>query len=243
MIAAAETIASVKETIVDFYGDPIIAIQHEDGISVSLRRVCECIGVDLSTQLAKLKDRHWATIGQCPTVASDGLIRDQSVISLRSLPMWLSTINAKHVAPEIRSKLERYQLECHDALAAYFFSPEKEMPTHAGRKVRVDYTNEVFGNWTITGPTDTRRWHIQCDCGHQQTAFIYNVKTGCRCHACGTSSRHAWSSPKPATVSSNSYVQVIRDYANSIDAMLAKRIAFLALPDPQTLLTHGAPQT
>lgn len=107
---------------VPFHGEALHAVQDEaGGVWVSVRRVCEVLGVAEQSQLAKLKTKPWAVVTMIVTTASDGKNYDTSCVSLKSLPMWLATIDASRVAKRIRPKLESLQIECHDVLSAYFF--------------------------------------------------------------------------------------------------------------------------
>lgn len=90
------------------------------GWMVSLRRCCDSIGLDYSRQLKKLKDKPWPTVGMMPTVGADGKVRDMVMIDRRTLTMWLATINASKVKPELRALLATYQCEAADALDQYF---------------------------------------------------------------------------------------------------------------------------
>lgn len=106
---------------VNFHGDELECVRDERGVSVSLRRVCENIGIDYSTQLAKLRGKHWATVGLCPIVADDGKLREVVTISLDSLPMWLATIDAERVADHVRPKIVLYQMQAAKVLRDHFF--------------------------------------------------------------------------------------------------------------------------
>ena len=104
---------------VQFDGDTLLACGtcREDA-EVSIRHVCDALGVSSQKQVAKLKTRAWATVTQRVTVAEDGKDRVQYMLALKSLPMWLATIDARRVKECVREKLARYQQHCHDVLAA-----------------------------------------------------------------------------------------------------------------------------
>jgi vacuolar-type H+-ATPase subunit H len=114
---------------VSFYGEQIECVRDARGVKVSLRRLCDNIGVDFAAQLEKLRARSWATVGQCPTVAEDGKRREMITIDLDSVPMWLATIDAERVAEHVRPKLELYQRECAKALRDYWFNGKAERGT------------------------------------------------------------------------------------------------------------------
>ncbi len=106
----------------DFHGDTLDVIPDGDRLHVGIRAVCEALGVDFSTQLQKLKEKPWASVGFIPTqIEGDDQTRQIATVDLRSLPMWLATISTSKVATALREKLERYQLECAAVLAEHFF--------------------------------------------------------------------------------------------------------------------------
>ncbi|TKC98648.1 phage antirepressor N-terminal domain-containing protein [Polyangium fumosum] len=94
----------------------------DDGgaVWVSVRRVCEVLGVAENRQLSKLKSKPWAGVNMMFTTGPDGKRYQTSVIPLKAFPMWLATINVTKVKPGIRTTLERFQKEAADVLAAYF---------------------------------------------------------------------------------------------------------------------------
>jgi hypothetical protein len=88
-------------------------------IWVSVKRVCEALGLAFGAQLVKLKSKPWAGVSMIDT-PSEGGAQQMSVIPLKAFPMWLATINVTKVKPELRPTLERFQQEAADVLAAYF---------------------------------------------------------------------------------------------------------------------------
>ena len=107
---------------VPFHGDVIEAVKDGDNVMVALRRPCESLGIDFSGQLQKLKRKKWATVEEISTVGIDGKTRQMTCLSLKSLPMWLATIDDRKVKPEVRDKLARYQEEAATVLADHFLS-------------------------------------------------------------------------------------------------------------------------
>lgn len=117
---------------VEFQGDRLDVVQQDDKIWVSVKRVCECIGLDYGTQHRKLASRDqcpWATIRSMTTVAGDGKDRDMNAIDLECLPMWLATVSPAKVKEEAREKLAQYQIKCAQVLRDHFFgtaAPKKD---------------------------------------------------------------------------------------------------------------------
>ena len=114
-----------------FIGDSeILCIRGQDGHGyVVVRRVCEALGLAEQSQATKLKRARWA--GTTMIVAPDGRGRNQELFCLRieGVPMWLAGVNARKVAPEMRPRLEAFQLEASQALWDWFRGAEpKQLP-------------------------------------------------------------------------------------------------------------------
>lgn len=105
---------------IDFYGDTLVAVSCDDGAHVSVRRICENLGIHLQTQLEKLKKAAWASCTAIRTTAADGKDYHTTMVPLKAVPMWLAGISEDRVASHVREKLVRYQLEAADVLAAHF---------------------------------------------------------------------------------------------------------------------------
>lgn len=102
-----------------FRGDTLDVIPGDGTVHVSIRRVCEALGVDFSGQLQKLKTKPWAGVEFIST-PSDGGVQEVACVPLRALPMWLATIEPSRVGESVRVKLAAYQTECADVLARHF---------------------------------------------------------------------------------------------------------------------------
>ncbi len=87
---------------------------------VVLKPAVDQIGLDYPTQLRKLRERSWATVGQQPMVAEDGKRRDMAVVPTRTFLMLLATINENRVAEAARPTLIAFQNETADAIEAYW---------------------------------------------------------------------------------------------------------------------------
>ncbi|WP_282790830.1 phage antirepressor N-terminal domain-containing protein [Streptomyces sp. CC224B] len=102
------SVGSIHTTLVD--GQPHIV----------LKPAVDELGLDYSTQLAKLRSRSWATVGQSPMVAEDGRTRSMTVVPVRTFLMLLATVNENRVADEVRPTLIAFQNETADAIEAYW---------------------------------------------------------------------------------------------------------------------------
>jgi len=115
---------------VPFYGDVLEATKGTDGkVLVSIRRVCESLGVDHASQWRKLTDADrapWACVVMMTTHDSGGREQEMSMIDLDGLPMWLATIEVNRVSEGVRGKLVAYQKEAARVLRDHFLGkPEK----------------------------------------------------------------------------------------------------------------------
>lgn len=87
---------------------------------IVLKPAIDELGLDYSTQLAKLRSRSWATVGQSPMVADDGKVRSMAVVPVRTFLMLLATVNENRVAEQHRGTLIAFQNETADAIEAYW---------------------------------------------------------------------------------------------------------------------------
>lgn len=114
--------ATAELVTVDFHGDVLEAVRGDDGrVWVSIRKVCEGLGLSPDAQRVKLEGKSWATTAMIAVVAQDGKRREVAAVDLDALPMWLATIEPARVAEHVRPKLERYQVECARVLKDHFF--------------------------------------------------------------------------------------------------------------------------
>src|SRR5690606_12423802 len=127
---------------VPFRGDTLDATSAPDGrVWVSIRRVCEALGMAPQVQLRKLQDKPWAVVTMMVMTGPDGKLYETSCLDLDSLPMWLATIDTRRVKGAAREKLVVYQKECARVLRAYFLGDDPDpVPPVAvsGTRVIVD---------------------------------------------------------------------------------------------------------
>jgi hypothetical protein len=128
---------------VPFHGDTLAAARVDGKVWVVVKRVCEALGLDRSGQLSKLKTQAWSGVEHFSLPDPRGRSQRIACIPLKSLPMWLATIDAARVAPRVRPKIERYQLEAADALHAYFFGAAAEQATREQFRMLLDCTQLV----------------------------------------------------------------------------------------------------
>ena len=106
--------------LIQFHGVELRATFREGMPFAEFRRLCECLGVDYSSQLKKVSEAHWACMANIATHDSSGRMQNMACMSADTIPMWLATINPKKVSPEIRARLRVFQEEAKEALYRHF---------------------------------------------------------------------------------------------------------------------------
>lgn len=90
---------------------------------ITIKSVCEAIGVDYSAQLQKLKRDEVlnSTMVMITTVGGDGKQRQMGALPLKFVFGWIFSIEVGRVKAEVRQSLLRYKWECYDALYEHFY--------------------------------------------------------------------------------------------------------------------------
>lgn len=114
-----------QTSLIPFHGKAIEAILHQGQPHIVVRRVCEHLGIDRKSQQAKLRSKNLGGVIITP-VAADGDEREMLCLPLRSLPMWLASINPRKVRADLRPMLEAYQQEATDVLYRHFMTAQCE---------------------------------------------------------------------------------------------------------------------
>jgi hypothetical protein len=104
-------LAVVEQREVDFYGDRLLAVRGRDNrIYVSLSQVCDALGVDSRGQRRRLQEHD---------VLSEGLTQGEMqtpggpqrgyLMRVDLVPLWLASMRAGAIKPELRDKLKLLQ--------------------------------------------------------------------------------------------------------------------------------------
>jgi phage antirepressor YoqD-like protein len=98
--------------------DDVTVVRGPDGEGYAVvKRMCEAIGLDDDAQRAKLRVAPWAATLMIKATAPDGKAYECFCLHVKSVPMWLATIDVTRVALEgTRGKIARYQREASDVL-------------------------------------------------------------------------------------------------------------------------------
>ena len=109
--------------------DEIAAVRGPDGEGYAvLRRMCEVLGINADNQREKLQRSEWATTVLISAVAEDGKNRELFCLHVKSVAMWLATIDANRVAESARPKIVKFQSEAADALYRWASGQQIETP-------------------------------------------------------------------------------------------------------------------
>lgn len=111
---------SNKIVTIPFHGSTVQAVDFDGKPTVPLKGMVENLGLDYASQFTKLKNKSWATIVKTTTVGADGKNREMSCIDLRTLTMWLATIDENRVSEEARPLVAAYQAEIADVIESYW---------------------------------------------------------------------------------------------------------------------------
>lgn len=104
--------------IIPVAGTP--GLEHMENGFIAVKPACENLGLDAWGQIAKLKNKSWATTEIISAVGADGKQREMFCINKEAVPMWLANIDENRVKPETRPMLIAYQKEAAKALNDYF---------------------------------------------------------------------------------------------------------------------------
>jgi len=124
-------IMMIEQKTVDFYGDELIALRGNDRqIYVSVSHLCSILEINRRSQVRRIRDH---------TVLADGYLlggvetaggqQTMGLLRVDLVPLWLTGLDTRRVAPEIKEKLERYQREAAKVLWEAFQEGRLTMAT------------------------------------------------------------------------------------------------------------------
>jgi hypothetical protein len=108
---------------IDFKGTMIQVISDENGKRwVSVRHVCEALGIDHKNQRAKLQSSPEYQWGDITSVDRQGRNYPMFCISAEHAHLWVAGISAAKIRPDIRDSFIAYKHECANTLYNHFQS-------------------------------------------------------------------------------------------------------------------------
>lgn len=122
---SSRALVPVREEIVNFYGDTLVAALLADGkILVPLRPICENLGLAWSSQLQRTRRDPVLTAAIAAVfitnTASPTGTSTVIALPLDMLPGWLFGVSASRVKPALQEKVTRYRAECFRVLWEHF---------------------------------------------------------------------------------------------------------------------------
>lgn len=107
---------------VNFHGQPISVIPHNNQLYVAIKPICENMGVQWHAQRKRIqRDEVLSSVeSMMDSTAADGKNYKFSCLPLEFINGWLFGIDANRVRPEIRGNILQYKRECFKVLSDYW---------------------------------------------------------------------------------------------------------------------------
>lgn len=117
----SETSTLNPTTVVEipFHGTKVQSVEIDGKPHVIFRPLVESIGMDYRSQTRRLASKSWAGMVKT-TIPSAGGPQQANAVDLRTLTMWLATIDENRVSEEARPLVVAYQSEVADVIEAYW---------------------------------------------------------------------------------------------------------------------------
>ena len=106
---------------IPFHEDSVQSVQVDGEPYVVFRPLVESIGLGYGSQTQKLNGKSWACVTKIVTqLPDDNQRREHIAINLKTLTMWLATIDENRVNEASRPLVAAYQNEVAEAIESYF---------------------------------------------------------------------------------------------------------------------------
>ena len=141
------TVSAVNDRLIDvlFDDDHLVLVDHNGQPYVVMKALAAALGLDWRSQHEKITAKFGATMVEITTVAEDGKLRSMICLPLRKLPAWLYSITPGKLAPELRTKVVRYQEECDEVLWQHWtgtYVPKTNVNHVALSRLNLNYERE-----------------------------------------------------------------------------------------------------
>jgi P22_AR N-terminal domain len=113
----------IETLVVTFFEHPCLTARLRDGaIVVSIRDLCDAVGLNLSSQLRRLNaDEDFRAAMHRLRVPTASGLQEQDFLRLEEVPLWMSSANRSRSTPVVQERLRylrRYIVQqVHDAIA------------------------------------------------------------------------------------------------------------------------------
>jgi len=106
----------------DFHGNTLTVVDNNGEPYVAMKPLAEGMGLDWGGQHKKLTDEssRWSISFISILQSGDGKQREMLCLPLRKLTAWLMLLQPSRLSTEVAERVRLYQLECDDALWAYW---------------------------------------------------------------------------------------------------------------------------
>lgn len=131
---------------VDFNGIGMLALKNEEGIFVSVKSICESIGLDYSAQLKRIKNDEVVSEGLVKiAMPTKGGNQEISMLDIGYLPLWVTGISSNAVREEIKPYIKSFKLRAKDILAEAFIENKSQfmIPKTFGEALKLAYEQQL----------------------------------------------------------------------------------------------------
>jgi hypothetical protein len=164
----------------------------EDGEKrVPVRPICDALGISSNGQIEKIKsDPLLGSVDKMVlSTGSDGKQYEMFSIPLKFSFGWLFRIDSRNVKPEAREAVERYQLECYNALYNHFTAYadfveqkqsliEEKLATYEEAKASYNSANKVMKEAEKDLKTVRQLTFSDYDAEHRQLKMFSETEMG-----------------------------------------------------------------
>lgn len=106
---------------IPFHGTNIQSVEIDGKPYVFFKPMVDTLGLGYGSQTQKLNGKSWACVTKIVTqLPGDTQRREHITVDIRTLTMWLATIDENRVSEESRPLVVAYQSEVADAIEAYW---------------------------------------------------------------------------------------------------------------------------
>lgn len=117
-----------KFEMIPFHNTQLEAVRDGADVWVSLRRMCEAIGLSADAQRIKVLKKPWAVTAMKAATGADGKVYEAFCLHIDSVPMWLATIEPGRVSAAARPMLILFQKEAAEVLRNHFMPQRAATP-------------------------------------------------------------------------------------------------------------------
>ncbi|AZS50642.1 hypothetical protein DM558_07550 [Entomomonas moraniae] len=124
------TLQATEIQSVSFHNQSIAVLSYQSKPYVAMKPIVENIGLSWTGQFKRIQRHNVLSRGVVMiTIPSRSGEQQYTCLPLSMLNGWLLGIDTNRVKPELREKLEQYQLECFDVLFEYWTTGEVKKKT------------------------------------------------------------------------------------------------------------------